>query len=258
MSGLAMTGTTPAGAAPLLRITGLCKRFGGLTALDGLDLELWPGEVLGLIGPNGSGKTTLFNVVSGALPADGGRIEYQGRPLLGLRPHQVCRLGLARTFQITKPFPNLSTRDNVLVGAFNRTRDPRAAGRVADEVLAFVGLAAQGASDARALTVPQRKRLELARALATRPRLLLLDEVMAGLTPREHDDLIELIARIRAQGVTLFVIEHAMKVIMSISDRVAVIHQGRKIAVGAPREVARDARVIEAYLGEEYRFAGAP
>ena len=239
----------------LLRTGSLTRRFGGLTAVDDVTLEVRAGEVLGLIGPNGAGKTTLFNLIAGSLPPTTGRIEFLGGSLVGLPPHAVCKRGLTRTFQIAKPFLQLSTLDNVVVGAFNRHRRLSDARARAESVLAFVGLEPQAQQAAGTLSVPERKRLELAKALASEPRMLLLDEVMAGLNPSEQNAMIALIERIRGQGITLLVIEHAMKVIMSISHRIVVIHHGVKIAEGPPREISTNPRVIEAYLGEEYRFA---
>ena len=239
----------------LLQTEGLTRRFGGLTAIAEVSLTVQRGEVLGLIGPNGAGKTTLFNLISGTYAPSAGRILFEGRSLVGLAPHQVCQRGLTRTFQITRPFQHLSVLDNVMVGAFNASRSLAAARERAREALELCGLTSRAARPAGTLSVPERKRLELARGLATAPRLLLLDEVMAGLNPREQDGMIALIERIRERGVTLLVIEHAMKVIMSISHRIVVIHHGEKIAEGPPREISTNPRVIEAYLGEEYRFA---
>ncbi|HKI98144.1 MAG TPA: ABC transporter ATP-binding protein [bacterium] len=239
----------------LLHTEGLTRRFGGLLAIDHVDLEARQGEVLGLIGPNGAGKTTLFNLIAGTHEPSAGSIVFRGESLVGLAPHEVCKRGLTRTFQITKPFQHLTVLDNVMVGAFNVTRHPAEARARAQETLAFCGLEARADRAAGTLSVPERKRLELARALATAPKLLLLDEVMAGLNPREHDTMIALIGQIRERGISLLVIEHAMKVIMSISQRIVVIHHGQKIAEGSPREISSDARVIEAYLGEEYRIA---
>lgn len=241
----------------LLFLQDVSKHFGGLVAVQDVSLELVEGEILGLIGPNGAGKTTLFNLISGAFPPTRGRIFFDGREITGWPPHRVCALGIARTFQIAKPFARLSVLDNVRIGAFLRHPHPDAAEGWAREVITFVGLERYTDTPASALTTAGRKRLELARALATRPRLLLLDEVMAGLTPTESQAFVELIRQIRAQGITLLVIEHVMKAIMSLSDRVAVLHHGELIAVDPPDVVARDPRVIEAYLGEDFHATGA-
>ncbi len=241
----------------LLSLQNVSKHFGGLVAVQDVSLELAEGEILGLIGPNGAGKTTLFNLISGAFPPTRGRIFFDGREITGRPPHRVCALGIARTFQIAKPFARLTVLDNVRIGAFLRHPHPDAAENWAREVITFVGLERYTDAPASALTTAGRKRLELARALATRPRLLLLDEVMAGLTPTESQAFVELIRQIREQGVTLLVIEHVMKAIMSLSDRVAVLHHGELIAVDPPNVVARDPRVIEAYLGEEFHAVGA-
>jgi branched-chain amino acid transport system ATP-binding protein len=235
----------------LLELDALTKRFGGLTAVSGVSLAVGAGEIVGLIGPNGAGKTTVFHLLSGFQTPTAGAIRFKGISLVGARPHEICRRGLARTFQIVQPFVNLTALENVMVGAFNRTDDVAAARAHALEVLDFVGLGARRDALARELTLPDRKRLEMARGLATRPELLLLDEVMSGLNPTEIEAIIGLIRRIHAQGVSLLIIEHVMRAIMALSQRIVVLHHGEKIAEGEPAAVARDRRVVEAYLGEE-------
>ena len=236
----------------LLEVVDVRKRFGGLQALAGVSLDVGTNEIVGLIGPNGAGKTTLFHVISGFLLPDGGDVRFGGASTRGLKPHQVCQRGLARTFQIVKPFQALSVLENVRVGALTRVGGFAAATRRAREVLALVGLEGQADRAARGLTLADRKRLELARALATEPRLLLLDEVMAGLTPAETERIIALCRTINARGIAIFLIEHVMQAVMSLSQRVIVVDQGRVIASGTPAVIAGDARVVEAYLGEAY------
>jgi branched-chain amino acid transport system ATP-binding protein len=239
----------------LLNLEGLTKRFGGLTAVNDVSLELKQEEILGLIGPNGAGKTTLFNMISGTYLPTEGRIYFKGRDITDLPPFKIANLGIARTFQIAKPFAKLSVVDNVKIGSFLHTRGTGAAEEKARQVVDFVGLGPYATRPAQTLTTAGRKRLELARALATQPELLLLDEVMAGLTPTESAGIVNLIRQIREAGITILVIEHVMKAIMSLSDRVAVIHHGELIAVDPPGDVAKDKRVIEAYLGEEFKIA---
>ena len=241
--------------SPLLEIRNVTKQFGGLVAVKDVTLDLKEGEILGLIGPNGAGKTTLFNMISGRFAPTSGSIYYRDEEITGGPPHRVCQRGIARTFQIAKPFAKLSVVDNVQVGVFLHISSAAQAQARAREVVDFVGLGAFADRPAQTLTTAGRKRLELARALSTDPALLLLDEVMAGLTPTESVAIVQLIKQIRDSGITILVIEHVMKAIMSLSDRVSVLHHGELIAVGTPTEIAADEHVIEAYLGEEFHFA---
>lgn len=235
----------------LLSLREVTKHFGGLTAVKSVDLDLAQGEILGLIGPNGAGKTTLFNMISGSFTPSHGRVRFDDHDITRLKPHQICRLGIGRTFQIAKPFARMNVVDNVKIGVFLRVSNATKAEAKARDVIKLVGLAPAAEKPARTLTTSGRKRLELARALSTGPKLLLLDEVMAGLTPTESIEIVKLIHEIRDTGITILVIEHVMKAIMSLSDRVAVLHHGELIAVDTPVAIANDQRVIEAYLGEE-------
>ena len=234
---------------PLLTVTDLTKDFGGLRAVSHLSFDAEPGEILGLIGPNGAGKTTVFNLVTGFLRPTAGRILLAGRSVVGLRPHAITRRGIARTFQVVKPFPRLSVRENVTLAAFCHEAARRRAETLAAQVLERVGLQDKLDSRAADLTLGEQKRLEIARALATDPRLLLLDEPMGGLNPREVNAACVLVEQIRADGVSVILVEHVMKAIMRISNRIVVIHHGEKIADGPPGRVVNDPGVIAAYLG---------
>jgi branched-chain amino acid transport system ATP-binding protein len=236
----------------MLEVSGVSKSFRGLKAVSRASFEVGEGAIVGLIGPNGAGKTTMFNMVAGVYAPDEGTIAFQGRAIAGLRPDQVCAAGIGRTFQIVKPFAGLSVLDNVIVGALQRAKHVPSARRYAAGIVDKLGLGAKAELPASALTLPDRKRLEVARALATRPHLLLLDEVMAGLRPTECDQMVEVFRELnRAEGLTILLIEHVMRAVMALAQRIVVLNSGEVIARGAPEEVVRDRAVLECYLGEE-------
>ncbi|MBI5840795.1 MAG: ABC transporter ATP-binding protein [Chloroflexi bacterium] len=236
----------------LLSVQGITKRFGGLQALTRVTFDLPEGQILGLIGPNGAGKTTLFNAINGVYPPEEGRIIFRGKDVTKAKTYDLAHMGLARTHQIVRPLNELSVRENVMVGAcFGRENNGLdKASKIADEVLEFVGLEGRVSQLAGSLNVAQKKRLEMARALASRPYLLLLDEVLAGLNSSEIDGMIQTVLEIRKQGITIIMIEHLMKAVMNISDRIIVLDYGEQIAEGTPHQIANDPRVIEAYLGD--------
>jgi branched-chain amino acid transport system ATP-binding protein len=239
-----------------LELRGVTKRFGGVAAVDGVTFEVGKGEIVGIIGPNGAGKTTLLNCISGVHRLDGGDIRWQGASISGMAPHRVAKLGIGRTFQIVKPFGSMTVRENAAIGALFGNAEGRgglkAAFEKADQVLELVGLKNKASQLVTSLTIPDRKRLEVARAVATRPHLLLLDEVMAGLNNVEIDEALEMVRAVHATGVTVLLIEHVMRVIIGVCRRAIVLDFGRVLAQGEPEEVLRDERVIEAYLGERY------
>jgi branched-chain amino acid transport system ATP-binding protein len=239
----------------LLQATGVSKRFGGVLANDDVSLDVAPGDVVGLIGPNGAGKTTFFDMLCGVKPSgakvgpDSGTVTFRERDITRMRSHQICSLGIGRAFQIVRVFDGIDVLGNVAVGALMRTRSLVEAEERAAEVISLVGLDGRDRTMASDLTLAERKRLEMARALATGPELLMLDEVMAGLTPREMREAVQIIQGINASGITVVLVEHVLEAVMSLCNRVVVLHQGRKIAEGPPHEVVEDQNVIEAYLG---------
>ena len=235
----------------LLSVAGVSKRFRGLVAVDRASFEVARGEIFAVIGPNGAGKTTLFSMIAGALKPDEGALAFQDEYIDGLRPDEICRRGIARTFQIVRPFPALTVEDNVMIGALLRTADTIQARAKVHDVMRQLDLFAKRARPAKSLTLPDRKRLEVARALATAPQMLLLDEVMAGLRPTETDRIVAILRELNAQGLTILLIEHVMRAVMALATRVLVLHHGAPIALGSPAEVVREPAVISSYLGAE-------
>ncbi|MCG6873483.1 MAG: ABC transporter ATP-binding protein [Betaproteobacteria bacterium] len=236
----------------LLEVRDLSKSFRGLRAVDSVSFNVEQGAIAAMIGPNGAGKTTCFNVIAGVFAPDAGEVRLAGRDITGLRPHEICRSGIGRTFQVVKPFPQMSVLDNVVVGALNAQARVADAKREAGKLLELLHLDAKARTLAASLTLPERKRLEVARAMATRPTLLLLDEVMAGLRPTEVDEMVGVFRRINSEtGITILLIEHVMRAVMALAGRVVVLHHGERICEGVPEEVVRDPAVLECYLGEE-------
>jgi branched-chain amino acid transport system ATP-binding protein len=236
----------------MLQVNSISKSFRGLRAVQDVSFTVPQGEIVGLIGPNGAGKTTIFNMIAGVYAPDSGSVLFQERRIHGLRPDQICAAGIGRTFQIVKPFAGLSVLDNVMVGALLRERTTAASRALSVQILDRLGLGAKRDQPAASLTLPDRKRLEVARALATRPKLLLLDEVMAGLRPTECDQIVAVFRELnRAEGLTVLLIEHVMRAVMALAGRIVVLHHGEVIAHGTPEEVVRDKAVLECYLGEE-------
>jgi branched-chain amino acid transport system ATP-binding protein len=239
----------------VLECKNISKRFGGLWALKQVNIQIKEKEILGIIGPNGAGKTTLFNVITGFVKPDEGRVIAFGKDITGKEPYEICKLGIARTFQVPKPFPNLTVLENVAIGALIRSKSVNEAVEKAKEILDLVGLSHKKNVYGRDLTVLEMKRLELAKALATEPKILLLDEVMAGLKPAEVDEVLQVIKSIRKRGITVVIIEHVMRAVQSVCERVVVLDRGKVIAEGTPEEVSRNDEVIKSYLGREYRLA---
>jgi branched-chain amino acid transport system ATP-binding protein len=236
----------------LLSVRNISKSFRGLKAVSDASFEIPEGSINALIGPNGAGKTTIFNIVAGVYRPDSGKIEFRGKEIQGLRPDQICAAGIGRTFQIVKPFSGLTVLENVMVGGFLRERHASSSRRISLQILEKLQLASKADLPASSLTLPDRKRLEVARALATRPKLLLLDEVMAGLRPTETDQMVEVFRDLnRSYGTTILLIEHVMRAVMALAQHIGVLHHGQVIARGAPQEVVRDKAVLECYLGEE-------
>jgi branched-chain amino acid transport system ATP-binding protein len=238
--------------APILSVKGVTQRFRGLVAVDDVSFEVPQGQIYAVIGPNGAGKTTLFNLIAGVYTPSAGTIDFEGARISGLAPEKICARGIARTFQIVRPFPGLTTLENATIGALLRDSDPDTATEHAGEILRRLDLWDKRDARADSLTLPDRKRLEVARALATKPKLLLLDEVMAGLRPTETDRLVAIFRDLaRETGVTILLIEHVMRAVMALAERILVLHHGAKLVEGAPAEIVRDQRVLDSYLGAE-------
>ncbi|WP_408008416.1 ABC transporter ATP-binding protein [Pseudalkalibacillus sp. A8] len=238
-----------------IQVKNVSKHFGGLKAVNGIDFDVKTNEIVGIIGPNGAGKTTLFNLISGALPVTTGSILFNGEDITTQKPYVICKKGIGRTYQVVKPFGNISVLENVMVGAFNKTSNTKEAKQYSLEILKKVGLDQKKDQIGNSLTIADKKRLEVAKALATQPQLLLLDEVMAGLNPREVKEILPIIRSLRNNGMTILIIEHIMEVVMNLCDRIVVVHHGEKIAEGTPKEIANNKEVISAYLGEELSLA---
>jgi len=234
----------------LLEVKELSKHFGGVVALDGVNIKVDKGELVGIIGPNGAGKTTLYNCVTGFYPPTSGKVFFDGKDVTGLPSHKLCRMGMARTFQIPRPFMSMTLLENVMVGALGAGMSLREAKEKAKEIVSFLKLEEQANKPISKLNFNYRRQCELARALATNPKLLMLDETFAGLNPSEIDEMVKLVRKIHESGVTIMLTEHVMKVVMSLAERIVVLHQGKVIAEGLPREVVNDSRVVEAYLGQ--------
>ncbi len=239
----------------ILSVKNMTKEFGGLRAIDSLDLSIQTGQILGLIGPNGAGKSTAFNCIAGSFAPTSGEITFNGERINGYKPWNLCKMGIARTFQIVKPFASKNVLYNVAVASFSTTNSKKIAEEKAMAVLESLNFADKKDILSGNLTIADRKRLEIAKALATEPKLLLLDEVMAGLRPNEVDEMVDILKKLRDSGITIFVIEHIMRAIMALSDRIVVIQFGKKIAEGTPKEIANNENVIKAYLGEDYVVA---
>jgi branched-chain amino acid transport system ATP-binding protein len=240
----------------LLEIDDVSCQFGGVMANQHVSFTMPEGEILGLIGPNGAGKTTLFNIIAGAIKPSSGRVRFQGKDITGMRPDECCRLGIARTFQVVRNFEDMTVIENVMVGAFLRSGREKEVRATAREILEWSGLAHRAEAQAVELTPPEKRRLEVARALSTRPKLLLLDEVMAGLTPPEAQSGSELVREIRARGISVLMVEHVMEVLMPLVDRVVMLNLGELLKDGKPADIVRDKDVIAAYLGDKYRASG--